>query len=251
MVNLATDARRLAATAKQLGAVLVILDPLRNLIPGGEERDNDLAGLVLDDLRRHVCRDAGAAVIIATHYRKPGRGEDRDTGPTVDDVRGAGAWTAGARLVFALAKPLNGDTMTLTCLKANRVRAASLGHTLHLTIEADPAHPAAWTSCTLSDASASGTSDAYTPGRARDLTDHERAALEALSDAQEPGLRLSWSAWYRRSGIASENTFRNVKERLVTARLAEALPTGKSRSGQPGYTYAIADAGRAALQRTP
>jgi len=246
LVNLAVDANRLAATARELGAVLVILDPLRNLIPGAEETDNDVAAAVLDDLRRRVCREAGAAVAIAAHVRKANR-EDREADPSADDLRGASAWVNGSRLVFAIAKPLSGDTLTVSCLKANRLRPADLKHRLTLAIEAEPANPAAWHACRLTDANTGAESESYTPGLARPLNDTERDALDALDDSLEPGGALSWSAWCKRSGL-KDDTFDKVRRRLIKHELAASTATGnKTRTGKPEYVYHITDTGRRAL----
>lgn len=250
MVSLQRDVGRLAAAAREIGAVLVILDPLRNLIPGIEEKDNDQAGAVVDDLRRRVCRGAGAAVVISHHYRKPGSGAGPERSPTVDDVRGAGAWVAAARLVFGLSKPLASDTITLTSLKSNRLPAKALRHTLRLGIEAETSNAAAWHSCTLSDVDLAGGSESYTPGFARDLTEFEMHALSAVSDDQEPGMRLGHSAWFKRSGITSEDTFDSIKKRFSKLGFVDPIPTGKkTRNGSTEYAFAITDEGRKVLAR--
>ena len=91
LVNLLADTRRLMRTVQEHGAVLVLLDPLRNLLGGADENDNAVAGVCLDALRRDVCRDAGAGVLLNAHTRKPGKDAGPDTAATVHEMRGASA----------------------------------------------------------------------------------------------------------------------------------------------------------------
>ena len=244
-VNLCCDTGRLRDAAQACGAVLVILDPLRNLLGGADEIDNAIAGAVVDALRRDVCRGAGAACLILHHNRKPGR-DGLEAGPSVHDVRGGGAWAAGARLVFGVTK--QGDHISLTALKANRLRS-DLRHELQLAIEADPATPTRWLRCAVTDLNGGLGSESYTPGIARALTPNEQTALAALDDSQEPGARLSWTGWHKRSGL-KDDTFDRVKGRLISAGLASAENSGK-RTPRCGtiYSYGITDTGRALLAK--
>jgi len=243
-VNITQDARRLRSTALEHQAVLVAIDPKRNVLGNALENDNDVAGPCCDALRREVCRGAGATVIITDHNRKPGKDATADTAPSANDVRGASGWVNGSRLVFGLSK--KGTRLTLSCLKANRLRA-DLRHELDLAIEADPNNAAHWLSCRLTDANAGTTSDALTPGIGRSLNANEQTALSCLDDQHEPGKRLSWSRWMAESGL-NPNTFKSVRDRLITAGIAAAIPTGKkTRNGSPEYSYGITASGRKAV----
>ena len=247
LVNLSTDVNRLKHTVLAAGAVLLVLDPLRNLLPGGEEMNNDLAGQVLDQVRRAICREANCTVAISHHHRKRSRDQDTEAASTIEDLRGASGWGNGARMVYVVSKSDASNVIRLTCVKANRLRAADLRHELTLAIVASPGNAAHWTSVTLADANAGIDSVAYTPGLARPLTTNEKAALSALDDAQEPGMRFSWSQWVASSGLAKD-TFRNVKDRLLKAGLATAVATGKrTRGGGAGYVYCVSDLGRTFL----
>lgn len=237
------DARRLGVTAREFGAVLVVIDPKRDVLGGADENDAATAQAVVGSLRQYVCRTAGASVLLLDHLRKPERGTD--AAATVHDVRGSGSWTQAARLVFAVSK--RGNRVTLQAVKANR-RRADLRHEVDLHVEAHEENAALWTLARITNANAGATSEALTPGVGRALNDNERAALEALDDRHEPGLRLSWSSWHSRSGIASANTFKGVRGRLLDAQLAEASATGrKTRNGSSEYSYGITPAGRAQL----
>jgi len=245
MVSLVTDTARLRDLALSLGAVLVLVDPLRNSIGSADENDNAVAGACLDATRRDVCRAAGAAVLMTHHARKPGKDAGPDTGATIHEMRGAGAWAAGARLVFGVTH--RAGHVTLTALKANRLRS-DLRHELDVAIVADPDMPTRWQSCTVTDTNAGARSESLTPGVGRELNANEKAALACLNDEQEPGLRLSWARWRDESGL-NPNTFRTVKDRLLKADLACATPTGKkTRTGGTEHAYAITDTGRMALR---
>jgi hypothetical protein len=244
VVNLGTDTRKLMRTAQAHGAVLVLLDPLRNLLGGGDENDNALAGACLDALRRDVCREAGAAVLINHHSRKPGKDAGPDMGATAHDARGASAWIAGARLVFGVTA--KGGRVTLRALKANRLRSDQR-HELIVAIDADPENAAHWLSVTVTDANAGARSEGFTPGVGRDLNPNERATLAALDDAQEPNLRLSYSGWSDASGLKPD-TWKTVRARLLKGGLCDAIATGKkTRTGGAEYAYAITERGRRAL----
>lgn len=244
IVNLTTDTRRLARTVREFGAVLVLLDPLRNLLGGADENDNAVAGACLDATRRDLCREAGATVLLLAHIRKPGKDALPDADTSIHELRGAAAWAAGARLVFGVSN--QGDRVTLQCLKANRLRA-DLRHELELTIAVDPAIKTRWTSCTLTDRNAGLASESYTPGIARPLNANEIEALACLDDRQEPERLVSWSAWLKGSGL-KDSTFRHVKDRLLNAGLASAVASAKRRNtGGQVYCYRITDTGRAAL----
>jgi len=249
LVNLTTDTGLLRRTALEYEAVLVVLDPLRNLLVGADESDNSVASVCVDALRRDVCRLAGAAVLINAHIRKPSRDNGPDTTATVFDLRGASAWANGARLVFGASA--QGNRVTLRGLKANRLKA-DLRHELLVEIEVDPDDKARWRSCTVADANAGARSEGYTPGIGRALNSNERSALGALDDTFEPGRLFSHSGWLTASGIASEGTFRHTKDRLIRAGLACAVPTGKrSPVGGAGYSYSLTDEGRSILASYP
>jgi len=248
-VDLTRDTARLGRTAAGIGAVLVVGDPIRNLLGSAEENSNDVAGRVLDAIRRDICRIAHCGMLLLGHLRKPGKdeGKNGDAAASVFDLRGAGGWVNGARLVFSIAK--TGAQIALEALKANRLRK-EIGHRLHLTIEAGKESPTTWTSCQLRDEQAGSASDSFTPGVGRATNVKERAALVALDDRQEPGRRLSWSAW-RDSSALNENTFRSVKTRLIDAGLVAAVATGKrTPNNSPAYCYEITPNGRKTLPKT-
>lgn len=244
-VKITADTSRLGATAREHGAVMVILDPLSNLLGGASERDEDIATVVSAALRRDVCRGAGATVLLSHHFRKPGKElGGGETIVTVHDARGSGAWMNSARLGFGVAK--KGQRITMTCLKSNRLRS-DIRHELDLEIVGDPANKAHWLSCRVTDANVGASSEALTPGIGRELNANERAALGCLDDQHEPDKRLSWSTWRDDSGL-NPNTFKSVKDRLLDAGLAAAIPTGrKTRSGGPEYGYQLTANGRHAL----
>jgi len=148
----------------------------------------------------------------------------------------------GARLVLGVTKKAGQNHVTLTGLKANRLRA-DIRHELTLDIEADPTNPARWLSCRITDANAGATSESLTPGIGRSLNANELTALSCLDDRHEPGKRLSWSRWRDESGL-NPNTFKTIKDRLLTAQLVAAVPTGKkTRNNCPEYCYHITPAG--------
>ena len=241
IVNLTTDAQKLGATALAHEAVLVIVDPLGSALGGAPENDNTVPDQTYLALRRDVCRAADCAALITGHDRKPSKDS---SGDARYEARGAGGWINGARLAFQVKK--RDQQITLTCSKANRVRS-DINHELTLSIEADPGNKAHWTRCTVADANAGTASEALTPGKGRPLNRNEQAALSCLDDTQEPGKRLSWSAWIDQSELKA-NTLKSVKRRLVEAGLVAAINTGrKARSGGSEYAYEITPEGRTVL----
>jgi hypothetical protein len=221
-----------------------VMDPIRNLLGGEPENDNDVAGACVDALRRNVCRSAGATVLLTHHNRKPGK-DAIEAAPSRHDTRGAGGWVDGARLVFSIAK--KDGRLTMTAVKANRLRS-DLRHELNLTIDADPENRANWRTCTISDANVGARSESLTPGKGRALNPNEHTMLSCLDDEHEPDKRLSWSGWRDGAGL-NENTFRSVKKRLLDAALATAVATGrKNRNGGADYSYQITAEGRIALR---
>lgn len=242
-VSITTDTKRLAATVKAHAAVLVILDPLGILLAGKPENDNDLAGATLDAIRRDVCRAENCTVQFSHHNRKPGKDfaatENTDT---IFESRGAGAWANGSRLAFSVVK--KDSRITLTSNKANRVKTGKK-HELSLAITTDPNNEARWLTCTVRDKNVGSSSEALTPGKGRALSANEEQVLKALADTYEPGLRLSYSQWFKRSGLTAESTFGNIRERLIDANLVTRIATGrKTRQGAPEYTYEISTDGR-------
>ena len=245
VVNLCRDSGRLRDTAKECGALLVVLDPLRNLLAGAEENDNGVASAVIDALRRDVCREAGAAVLILHHFRKPGKDQGVDAEDSVHSLSGGGAWAAGARLVFAVTKKF--ERITMTGLKANRLRT-DLRHELDLTIDSDPAMPTTWRSCKVTDRDAGGEGPSAVGNR--NLTSNEEAALEALADVGDPAPRLSYSRWLRLSEL-KEGAFNKIRKRLMAAGFVDAEDTGKRTPiGTPVLTYGITNPGRTRLEAT-
>lgn len=244
-VSLQYDTARLAALAVALGAVLIVLDPMGDLLGGADQNDNALAGMVMANLRRDVCRGAQCAVLIVHHDRKPGKDADRDAEPDQDSARGASAWMNGTRLAVAVRK--RDDRIKLTATKSNRLRKADMRYEWDVAFQTADDDNTRWTALRITDANAGGRSISLTPGVGRELNANERSALACLDDQHEPGRRLSWSRWGKESGL-NEHTFRGVRDRLLDAALAQTIPTGKKGpTGSPVYVYAITDDGRKAL----
>ena len=242
-MDLVRDVRRLRRTAEDCGAVLLVLDPLKRLLPGSDENDNSVADAVAGELLSEICRGAGCTIAAAMHDRKPGR-EDADADPSMHSIRGASAWYSAARMIFKVSQNTAARTIRLHCAAANRVRPDDQHHTLRLAITAEPDNPAAWTSCALSDVD-DGSSASLTPGIGRPLKESERSALRVLED--EPDTALSWSQWRSRSGLI-DRTFGYVKARVQKAGLVESVPTGKrAPGGGQVHVYKITPAGRNAL----
>lgn len=245
-VNLLVDTPELAERLAEVRPSLVILDPISSLIGDANENDESVAELVCSNLRRRIGRPLGAAILLAGHLRKPGRDSAETQG--VYDVKGSAGWTNHARIVWLVTKPKGGDTITYRLVKANRLQTG-LEHQAKILIDADPENAAHWLTCRLTDANLGSSSQAYTPGVGRAINDNEKKALAALDDQHEPGLRLSYSGWFKQSGLLNESTFKNVRDRLLSAKLAEAIPTGKkTRTGGIEYAYTILDGGRHALE---
>jgi hypothetical protein len=244
-LNLLTDTPELAALIAEINPALIILDPISSLIGGESENDENIAEAVCDNLRRDIAWPMGAAVLLAGHLRKPGR--DSTDAVTVNDLKGTVGWSNHARMVWLVSKPKGGSVITFKLAKSNRLQTG-LEHQVTLHIEADPDNAAHWLSARLTDANLGSNSQSFTPGTGRPINDNERRALVALDDTHVPGLRLSYSTWLKQSGITAESTFKNVRDRLLAAGLAEALPTGKkARNGGVEYAYGITDAGRQTL----
>ena len=240
-INLAADMARLRATAEACHAVLVILDPLRNLLGASEENSNDLAGAVCDAMRRQLCRGAGSSVLADAHNRKPSKGEPIDVAASRHDTRGASGWVDGARLVFGI--QAKGNQITMTGVKANRLKSG-ITHDLTLTIDAPPDDQSAWRSCAIVDRNAGAVSESYTPGAGRALTVNERTLLGCLDDRFTPGQLLSYSRWFSQSALP-ETTFKRCRTALISAGFVTAIPTGtKTRRGGNEYSYGITDKGR-------
>jgi hypothetical protein len=242
-VGLPRDARKLGYTVAETGAVLLLLDPLANLIGDQDENARGVATLVISALREHVCRAALCTVLMSHHTRKPPK-ERGTSDPDRNDVSGNSGWVNGSRAVWGVTK--KGNRITLASWKANRTRGDGR-HELDLEVETDPENKAHWLRCDLRDANAGATSEALTPGVGRSLNANELAALTVLDDQHEPGLRLSFSQWCKRSGI-NDRTFQDVRTRLLSAGLADAFGTGKkARSGAPEFVYSITADGRRVL----
>lgn len=232
-------------TAEDHGAVLVIIDPARNVIaPTSNGKPPDVAWC-LHALRRELCRGAGAAVVLAHHNRKPGNGAGSYSAPSAHDVRDDVAWVNSSRLVFSVMK--QGSRVTLTATKSNRLRG-DIRHECLLEIDADPDNKARWLSCRVTDtAVGQAAAEALAPATGHQLTDNQRAALEFLHDPHEAERRVSWAAW-RKGSRLNENTLKSVKTRLIDLGFAEANPTGRpTRNGSPEYVYAITAGGLTAL----
>lgn len=244
-INLLTDTAELAELLADIRPTLLILDPISDLIGGEDENEERVAQAVCSNLRHHIARPLGTAVALAGHLRKPGR--DGGGGPTVHDLKGSAGWANHSRLVWLVSKPKGGSTITFRLAKSNRLQSGT-EHQVTLEVNADPENAAHWRSCSLTDANLGANSQSFTPGIGRVINDNERKALSALDDRNEPGIRLSFTAWCDQAGI-SKNTFKDVRSRLLDAELAQAIPTGKKApNGGPQYAYAITDGGRKALE---
>lgn len=246
-MDLVRDVRQLRRTMEDFGAVALVLDPMKRLLPGSDENDNSLADLVAGDLLYEIGRGAACTIVAAMHDRKPSR-DEADADPSMHSIRGASAWYSAARMIFKVSQNTSARTIRLHCVAANRVRPDEQHHTLRLAITARPNNPAAWTSCALTDVD-DGLSTSLTPGVGRPLKESERAALHVLED--EPDTALSWSAWRSRAGLP-ERTFTRCKMRLQKAGLAESLASGKRAPGGGEIrVYKITPAGRNALLGDP
>jgi hypothetical protein len=244
IVDVTRHASRLGRTARGVGAVLVALDPLRNLLGGASEQENDVAGPACDALRREICRNVGASVLMNHHLRKPLR-ELADAAATVHDIRGGGGWANGARLVFTVTK--NADRVQLAAVKANRMRHG-ISHDLRLGIEAEETNKAHWLSCTVTDANFGASSSTLTVGVGRPINPNERTMLEALYDEGELDRRVSRSEWVKTSGL-KEDTWKSIKKRLQAAELIDAREIGINRNGKAKtYNYALTSRGISALK---
>lgn len=245
-VNLLTDTAELAELMRDIRPAVVIADPISDLIGGENENDEAVANAVCANLRLDIARPLGSAVVLAAHVRKQIQGSTDKL--TVNDLKGSAGWANHARLVWLVSKPKGGDLITYTLAKSNRLQTG-LEHQVKLAIDADSENAAHWLSCRLTDANLGASSETFTPGIGRAVNENERKALEALDDKHEPGKRLSFSAWFKQSGLANDSTFKNVIRRLQDAQLATAIPTGKkARNGGNEYAYAISDGGKAALE---
>jgi hypothetical protein len=244
-INLLTDTAEIAALIADVAPALVVLEPVSDLLGGESENDEHVAQAACSNLRQHIARPLGAAVVLAAHLRKPGK--DGSDGVTVHDLKGSAGWANHARMVWLVTKPKGGSVITYRLAKSNRLQTG-IEHQVTLEIEANPDNDAHWLTCRLTDANL-GTSQSFTPGIGRAINDNERKALVALDDRHEPGTRLSYTGWFEQSGISSKDTFKNVRSRLIEAELAVAIPTGKkARNGGTEYAYAITDGGRKALE---
>jgi hypothetical protein len=245
-MNLLTDTAEIAALIAPVTPTLVILEPVSDLLGGESENDEHVAQAVCSNLRQHIARPLNAAVVLAGHLRKPGR--EGSDGVTVHDLKGSAGWANHARMVWLVTKPKGGSVITYRLAKANRLQTGTQ-HQVTLDIQANPDNAAHWLTCRLTDANIGASSQSFAPGIGRAINDNERKALAALDDRHEPGIRLSFTAWYEQSGIASKDTFKDVRARLIEADLAEPIPTGrKARNGGAEYAYAITDGGRKALE---
>jgi AAA domain len=243
--SLLTDTAAIGACVREVGAAMFMADPLSGVIGTADENDEAVAHAVCENLRRDVARPTGAAVMIAGHLRKPSRDSSGSAIADVFDFKGSVGWSNHARMVWTVSKPKGGDLITLRLVKSNRIQTG-VEHQVKLMIDADPLNAAHWLSCRLVDANVGASSQSFTPGVGRALNGNEQKALAALDDRHEPGQRLSNSRWHAESGIASAETFRSVKDRLLDTGLAVAEPTG--RMNPNGKTrvnvYGISERGR-------
>lgn len=245
--NLLVDTPELAALCRPIRPSLIGFDPIGSLIGGEDENAEHIAEKVCDNIRRYLARPLGSATVIAAHLRKPSRENGASSTPTVHDLKGSAGWANHSRIVWMLSKPKGGNLITYRLEKSNRL-PTGLEHQVTLTIEADPDNAAHWFTLRLTDANIGATSQSLTPGIGRAINENERKALSATDDKHEPGLRLSYSAWFRRSGLNAESTFKTIRERLIDAKLVSPIPTGKkTRAGGTEYSYEITTEGRRAL----
>ena len=108
----------LRATAQELGAKLVVIDPIGAFLEGDDGGNG--AGEVrrLLDPLQEMARDLDAAVCCLAHVRKGG---GQDQGDPMDVVAGSHQWTAVPRVVHVMTR--EGDdanpTRTVTVVKSN------------------------------------------------------------------------------------------------------------------------------------
>jgi hypothetical protein len=122
---------RLHKEVERIGAVLLILDPLAELI-GGDENDNSAVRPILKWIR-----SLGCSVILVHHFGKATEG--RSSG---DRIRGASAWRRGARVILTM-EALPGDRIRVQQLKLTKARRHP-PFMLHRTIVSDVENDANW-----------------------------------------------------------------------------------------------------------
>jgi calcineurin-like phosphoesterase family protein len=216
----------LEAECERLGAPLLCLDPLADML-GGDENDNSYARGVVQWFRR--LNRQGTAILLCHHYKKPG--QNAPASP-----RGASAWLNACRAVYTVEE--KDGSRWLGCGKANRFPKPG-PRELRIVIETDPTNAASWTKAEIALAHPP-TSYAVTD---QDLTPAERTALSALE--RHAGEALSWSKWRDVSGMAA-STLSLVKRRLQSLQYVQAIPSGKH-AGRPVFSYEITTQGRSAI----
>ncbi len=241
-IDLRYDTPRIAQTAIDCGAVLIVIDPLGHMLGGESDNQTHLGDLVHSLVRRDLCRGARLTALMTQHDKKPQFGND-DT-PSKFNVRGGGSWVNGARLVFNVKR--RDDRMTLTCTKSNRLKVGTRID-LNFKVETDPANKAHWLKCSLTDAKVGAFSESLTAGIGRPINDNERRALMSVDDKHEAGMLISWSRWTETAGLNTA-TLKSIKTRLLDAGMVKAVATGNHRNGGKLYSYGITDAGRNALE---
>ena len=92
----------LVSTAKDLGAVMLVVDPLISTARGASENDNaDTEFLV--SIWRHVAKQTNAAVSL-THHTRKGSGDSEAHAGELNALRGGGALGGAVRFAFTLAR---------------------------------------------------------------------------------------------------------------------------------------------------
>lgn len=98
---------------------LVLVDSLRDSLPGVDEQDSTTIAAALQPLKL-IARDNNCAIVIAHHSRKGQINGQERWQLGMDDLRGSGAIAAAARTIMAVDKPdASRETRLLKVVKAN------------------------------------------------------------------------------------------------------------------------------------
>ena len=168
----------------RIGAAMLILDPLAELIDG-DENDNSAVRPVLKWIRSLPC-----ATVVVHHFGKANEG--RSDG---DRIRGASAWRRGARTILALESLGDSDRIRVKHLKLTKARKQPT-FVFKRSIESDPENEANWVRATL---------EYESERRAR--SEGARAWVLSRLDASESGLL---STELRQQAIGSGYTAEDV-----------------------------------------
>lgn len=138
-VSLTSHAWRLhlLTEIERIGAALVVLDPLAELITGEENSNSDARAVV--KTMRSLSKPTAANVLVVHHFGKPSEGKQQK-----DMLRGASAYGRASRFTYAIEHDADAHEIKVTCLKLSRGQKPA-PFVVRYIIESDPANPAQWT----------------------------------------------------------------------------------------------------------